>query len=117
MSKVASLVFILIAVNATGCSDLCANEVQAETASPSGANRALVFTRDCGATTGWSTHISVISNRQTLPNEGGNTLVLDGKSQPRVVWKSESSILVIGASSGRTFKREVLVNGITINYE
>ncbi len=54
---------------------LCGNTLLAETPSPEGNLRAVVFERNCGATTSFSTQVSVIESGSTLPNEGGNVFV------------------------------------------
>ena len=112
---------LAIAVTCTaalaGCSDICANEPVSSVLSPSGANKAVVFTRDCGATTGWSTQVSILRGSELLRNEGGNTLVVEGKTPVQVTWKSDSAVTLSGASGGRLFKQERAVNGIAVVYE
>src|SRR5688572_11020252 len=58
-------------------SGMCRNEVLAELPAPDNRNRAVVFQRDCGATTGFSTQVSVLRGSRRLPNEGGNVFVAD----------------------------------------
>jgi hypothetical protein len=40
--------------------DLCGNDPISETPSPNGQMKVVVFQRDCGATTGFSTQVSVL---------------------------------------------------------
>ena len=54
----------------------CGNRSVDETVSPSGEWSAVLFVRDCGATTGLSLQMSVIREGDDLPNESGNLLVL-----------------------------------------
>ncbi len=100
-----------------GCGEMCANEPVASVLSPSGANKAVVFTRDCGATTGWSTQVSILRGSEQLRNEGGNTLVVEGKAPVQVTWKSDSAVTLSGAAEGRLFKQERAVNGVAVVYE
>lgn len=51
---------------------LCANTVVAESPSPDGRWKALVFERDCGATTRASLQVSVLPAGGALGDEGGN---------------------------------------------
>jgi hypothetical protein len=44
----------------------CANEVLSQTVSPDAKMKAVVFQRDCGATTGFSTQVSIIQNSSLL---------------------------------------------------
>ena len=46
----------------------CANTVSAEHISPDGKLRAVLFERDCGATTNWSSQISILRRTEPLPN-------------------------------------------------
>lgn len=54
----------------------CGNTDLVDVPSPDGARHAVVFTRDCGATTGFSTQVSVLRTGQR-PRGGGNALILD----------------------------------------
>jgi hypothetical protein len=44
----------------------CRNSAVLETPSPGAELKAVVFTRDCGATTGTGTHVSILPNRAPL---------------------------------------------------
>src|SRR5215470_11894175 len=58
--------------------DMCGNEVVAEIRSPDGTYKAVEFERDCGATTDFSTQISIIkSNKQLGSNSAGNAFTAD----------------------------------------
>jgi hypothetical protein len=46
------------------CSDLCGNRVIETALAPDGKTKALVFERDCGATTDFSTHVSILDGMQ-----------------------------------------------------
>lgn len=59
-------------------SDMCGNEVYSEMLSPDGKHKVVVFQRDCGATTGFSTQISIIDSDDDLKNESGNIYIIDG---------------------------------------
>jgi hypothetical protein len=100
-----------------GCGGLCSNDTVASVTSPSGAHKAVVFVRDCGATTGWSTQVSILRGSERLQNEGGNTLVVEGKTAITVSWQSASAVTLSGLSNGRLFKQERSVNGIAVTYE
>src|SRR5262249_10486833 len=56
---------------------MCANQLLAEIPSPDGALKALVFERDCGATTGFSTQISIVGGNGSLPSRAANLFVAD----------------------------------------
>ncbi len=48
----------------------CANTVIAESLSPDSEWKAVLFERSCGATTGYSTQVSLIRSRSDLENDG-----------------------------------------------
>ena len=60
-----------------GCDYGCANRVISEWPSPDGSRHAVVFERDCGATTGFSTQVSVVAPGR-VPAGGGNIFIADG---------------------------------------
>ena len=73
-----------IALFANGCDDPCGNRWVDAMVSPSGEWSAVLFVRDCGATTGFSLQMSLIREGDGLPNRSGNVLVLgDGSGWSR----------------------------------
>jgi hypothetical protein len=59
-----------------GCSDGCGNSVISRADAPDGRHMAIMFQRACGATTAFSTHISVLEPRAEPPG-GGNAFRAD----------------------------------------
>jgi hypothetical protein len=101
-----------------GCCNIdCENEVAARVASPSGKRNAVVFHRGCGATTGFNTQVSVLKATDPLPNEGGNVLIVDDEVPLNVQWDSEGSLSISGLGSGRIFRQEHFVSGVTVAYK
>jgi hypothetical protein len=100
-----------------GCGPACRNEPIASIPSPSGENTAVVFSRSCGATTGFNTQVSVLRGMRQLPSEVGNTLVIGGTVPLQVRWLSESRLSVTGIGAAQVFKQVSLVEGIAISYE
>lgn len=94
----------------------CANEVSVRVPSPSRSVDAVVFMRDCGATTGFSTQLSVVPARGQ-PVDGGNTLVLEGRVPLRLKWRSDTQLVVSGIGSARVFHQAIVEGGISISYE
>lgn len=84
-----SLIFIgAITLIASRLPDLCANTVIAEVPSPNAQLKAVVFGSDCGATTDFSTQVSVLPAASALENEGGNVFVADTNRGRAPSWKS-----------------------------
>jgi len=124
------LVVLVPFVNAA-CLDLasgCGNELMGEVCSPDGKLKAVVFQRDCGATTGFSTQISILSVDEKLPNEGGNIFVADsnhgaassgrgGGPIVEVHWLNGSELLIKHDSRARVFHSEQSLGRVKIQYE
>jgi len=89
---------VLIVLAAYLLPDLCANEIYSVHESPGNDCKAVIFQRDCGATTGFSTQLSIIDANSDLDNDvAGNVLILDGHPddiQLKVAWKSKNELVV-----------------------
>jgi hypothetical protein len=121
---------LLPSIYSAGCLNLadgCGNEVLRVHCSPTKRLKAVVFERDCGATTGFSTQISIIPANSDLPNKAGNAFVADtdhGKSPSgpgggppvEVEWKGENSLNIIYDNRARVSVRKDSQNGVTITY-
>ena len=74
--------------------DMCGNYSFSEHPSPDGSLKAVIFQRDCGATTGFSTQISMLSTNEALPNQPGNIFRISGHPDnvaPDIDWLADSS--------------------------
>jgi hypothetical protein len=101
----------------SGCTgDLCGNTVERTVPSPAGQTKAVVFIRDCGATTGFSTQVSVLPSGEELPNDRGNVLVLDGTVPIVLSWLSESSLAIGGIGNAKVFRQEAAVANTQVSY-
>jgi ABC-type uncharacterized transport system auxiliary subunit len=109
--------FILLALSTilSGCSP-CENETSQTVISPSGKLKAVVFNRNCGATTGFNTQVSIIPGPGSLPYEAGNTLVLDGTVPLKAEWGSDARLNLSGLGVAKVFHQSVSVTGVSINY-
>lgn len=90
-------------------SDMCGNEVYSQVVSPDGKHKAVVFQRDCGATTGFSTQISIIDFSDALKNESGNIYIIDGHPKnvsPSLKWLSNTELHVERSLNGSEYKAE-----------
>ena len=111
----------------TGCSDTCENSVAAKVVSPDGQREAVMFQRDCGATTGYSTQISVLDHGETQAG-GGNAFRADDNHGVAAVgewqgpwadmrWAATDRLLIRYASKSRIFEQAAKVNGVEIDYQ
>jgi len=113
----ALLAALLVGISASGCGEICSNRTVAVFPSPSGKDKAVVFHRRCGATTGANTQVAVLPSYSELPNIPGNALVLDTDAPLEVKWISDSSLSVSGLGTARASKQqETTVNGVSIAY-
>jgi len=127
--KRSSVLTLIIAVAGAGtaCVSLagdCSNQIRREIASPNGKMKAVVFQRDCGATVGFNTQVSVLPSGSKLPNDGGNVFVADGgqgnaSSGPFVAvsWTNDTELLVTYDRQARVFHNEPSVGNIRVRYE
>ena len=68
---------VLLFLSGSACRGPCQNDLVSTVWSPVGSTKAVAFVRNCGATTGFSTHVSVLKPSSDLPNQAGNVLVID----------------------------------------
>lgn len=105
----------------------CANDVLAELPSPDGENKAIVFQRDCGATTGFSTQVSVLQSGQVLGDSSANVFVGDtnhgaapsgpgGGPSLRVQWVGPETLVVSHRPAVRVFAAEKESGSVRITY-
>jgi len=106
---------ILVALN--GCDTGCGNEVASTIESSRGGHVAVIFNRNCGATTGFNKQLSVLVKGDELPNQGGNAFIADGSLVLRVRWASESELVVTGFQGAKIFKQEKLADRVSVSYE
>jgi hypothetical protein len=111
------LVSMLI-VSAEACGDSgCGNTVVSDIPSPDSRRHLVVFTRDCGATTDFSTHVSVLTSARTARG-GGNVFVADANHGRAVTdsargpwvaarWLDARTIEIRYDAAARVFKQEV----------
>ena len=88
-------------------SGMCRNEIYKEYLSPNGSLKAVVFQRDCGATTGFSTQISILKSNAALSNKAGNVFISDGHprdTSPIVTWLSDSELEISRNGSATVYK-------------
>jgi hypothetical protein len=111
----------------SGCSNACQNTVASRSVSPDGKHVAVLFLRDCGATTGFSTQISVLNASGKLSASGYTFIADDDHSAARfgswdgswaeTKWLSADRLLVRYAAKSRLFKQNERVSEVRIIYQ
>jgi hypothetical protein len=118
----------LLAATATlaACDSACSNDIVRRVAAPGGEHDAVVFQRDCGATTGFSTQVSIVGAGR-MPTGGGNVFIADddhgaapaapwGGPDVTLSWTRPDSLLVRYDARARLFLREARVGAVRIEY-
>lgn len=107
--------------------NLCDNVILTESISPNGQLKAVVFSRGCGATSGFSTQMSLLRASDVLPNENGKLFVADtdhgqapsaenGGLALNVRWIGDDQLRVEYPVLARVFKSEPSSQGVGLEY-
>jgi hypothetical protein len=109
-------------------SDMCGNSLISETPSPNKQMKAVIYERDCGASTGFSTQVSVLPIDRPLPrSESGNLFIADtdhrkapsgpkGGPEVRVQWRGDKVLSVVHHKAARVFLERSKIQDITVTY-
>jgi hypothetical protein len=130
-----SILFFVAACCAACGADPCANRAISQSYSPDREFKAVVFQRDCGATTGFSTQVSVFSANEHFLTEGswlsstkpGNVFVADtdhGKAPSGteggpvvgVEWAGPRRLRITHDKRARVFVRERTIDNVELVY-
>jgi len=104
----------------------CKNEILQDIPSPGGRRHAVVFQRDCGATTDFSTQLSVLTKDRTA-TDGGNVFVVDsdhgkapagpgGGPNVTVQWLDKRTLEVRYDSRARILSQELRHDDTDVRY-
>ncbi|MFN7489809.1 MAG: hypothetical protein ACK5QK_08770 [Chryseotalea sp.] len=109
--------------------DSCVNQIVDIKISPDNNYQAVTFIRDCGATTGFSTQLSIIKVTDTFDktDETGNTLIMsdkiggglmdeNGGAKIRTSWTKDNKIEILYDNRTGSVKRETEYKDIKIEY-
>ena len=126
---------LIVAAYCSACVDPCGNEVISEQYSPNREFRAVVFQRDCGATTGFSAQVSVLAAKQRFLTEGswlqstkpGNVFVADtghgnapsgpgGGPDIRLVWIGPRQLRITHDKRARVSVRQKKIDIVDVEY-
>ena len=107
----------------SGCSPSCANEVLGDVNSPTGNFRAVIFQRNCGATTGPNRQVSIIPSGTSLPDTAGNVLIIGDSAGEALralnvstTWSDDSTLLVTYGSGARVFRKQTRLGHVSIRF-
>jgi hypothetical protein len=109
--------FVTVALTLLGgCGATCENEISQTVRSPSGKMKVVVFNRGCGPTVGFNTQVSLLPVSASLPNDGGNVLIVDDTVPLKIEWESDEAVRVTGQLDTQIFKQEASVLGVRVAY-
>jgi hypothetical protein len=106
---VAGCLFVLFGLGWLGMylliSDMCGNEIISQILSPNKDLKAVLFTRDCGATIATSYQVSVLNPWDSLSDvDSGNVFV--SYTAPSLRWNDNRTLLITRTSAGKISKEE-----------
>jgi hypothetical protein len=94
---------------------LCANTVKRRVTAPDGRRDAILFIRDCGATTDLSPQVSILGAGKALRNVAGNVFIAPHSVEVQLEWVSPDTLMVRYANTSPNL-RATNVQGVTIRY-
>lgn len=127
MAMFKALSLTILCIMPAGCSDTCGDDVVLRLTSPDGQRDAVMFQRDCSATTGFSTQISILNAGEELSGMG-NTFRADdehgaarsgswGGPWAEMKWLSPDRLLIRYTAKSRLFEQDDHVSGVGVTYE
>ena len=105
----------------------CGNKEIRSAESPNHRTRVIVFERDCGATTDFTTQVIILRSGEKLGDRGGDVFVVDsdhGRAAPgpgggpwvEAQWLSSDSLLIRYDDRARIFQQSIVAGGISVRY-
>lgn len=118
LAAAALLVLVLpIILLMTALEPSCGNDLAKEFPSPNGQLKAVVFRRDCGATTSFTMNVSILPAGQSLPNQPGDAFVKDDDEPPAVHWIDDTHLLISETWPGKILLQKNAVGKVQISYK
>lgn len=96
----------------------CVVEQYASSLSPDGKHIAMTYGRDCGATTGYNTQLSIAPAEVSFdPDLFPAVLILKGKLTLNLRWINEARLVVSVPKNAEQYRKEFAASGVTLEYE
>lgn len=133
-STVMSILFVFILMLSAAIGDdfisgLCGEVVISETVSPNGMFKAVIFERDCGAATDFSTQVAIVRNVRTLGKKAKKRILFgadrnhqsapagpEGGPEVRLRWISNNRIEIQHHKLAHVFCEKSMSKGVSIKY-
>lgn len=114
--KLKSIIILANASFLSACGSVCENEIAQTVLSPSGISKAVVYSRNCGATTGFNTQVAVLRANAVLPDDGGNTFIANGTVPVIVQWQSDTALHISGLGNVSSIKQNQSISDVSVTY-
>lgn len=108
------------------CDPGCGNTILQDIPSPDGLQHAVIFSRDCGATTDFSTQVSILGRTQPVSGAGNVFIIVDGQAvAPRdsaatsdivATWIDSRTLEIQYDSRGQIFQQRGRHNDTVVRY-
>jgi hypothetical protein len=117
MGRICRILPVLMAVVLTGC-DLCSDDIKGGLSSPDQALKATWFVRNCGATTDFSTIVSVNKPTGDYRADANIIFVAKGSREMRVRWEGSRHLLVEceGCEKGDIVRQSSSMEDLRVEY-
>lgn len=96
--------------------DMCGNTITRQAISPDGKLKAVVFSRDCGATTSESVQVSLVEATAPLPDEAGNIFIAE-QANIYIKWLSASKLQITVPANIKVSEQEAKYGAVVILYK
>jgi hypothetical protein len=101
--------------------EMCATTIFDQSASQNGKVKAVLYQVDCGATTGFNRHVSIVSVGADLtkknPELGPSPFALRGMPEVKLAWLSSGHLEVQYPEGANVLRAESKSNGVAIEYK
>lgn len=100
--------------------DMCGNEIYQEIFSPNAEYKVVVFERSCGASTGFSTQVSILAKQKKLSNNSGNVFIAEGRPSELnlyISWSDNDTLIINDTSNLKVYHASESVHNIKILYK
>jgi hypothetical protein len=125
--RITTLAVLPLSLGLGACSDICSNTEVARSTSPDGRFDAVLFQRDCGATTGFSSQISLVAAGENIDSSsplyradddhGAAQVGAWGGPWTEAKWIAADKLLVRYAERSRIFEQDEYSDGISVSYQ
>lgn len=93
----------------------CDNDNERPVPSPDGKWTAVLFRRDCGDASKYTTHVSILGIHEKLPNEPGNVFTAIGEAAVILRWQDDRNLVIEAADGTNVTFRATKFEGFQIS--